>query len=135
MPILGCKAFAKTISEKYLKNKKLSSEISQQKYLKPVFTVKLIKQVVAKRYNIDEAELKTAKRKGGNLPRQIAIYLSCKLSGQKYKTIAEEFADIAAVGVAKISERITQKTTVNGRLNEEITLLEKDLISFVNVKT
>ena len=135
MPVLGCETFTKTISEKYLKNKTLSPEISQQKYLKPFFKVELIKQLVARYYNIDETNLRIAKRKADNIPRQIAIYLSCKLSGQKYKIIAEEFTDIAATGVAKIFERITKEITVNSKLNEEIILLEGSLMSFVNVKT
>lgn len=131
MPILGCKAFTKAIYEKYLKNKNLSSEISQQKYLKSTFGFEQIKQVVAKYYGVDEMNLEIAKRKGGNKPRQIAIYLSCRLSGQKYKIIASEFANITVAGVAKTYQRIAKVIAVDDKLNKEIILLEKHLMSFV----
>lgn len=131
MPILGCEAFTKTISEKYLKNKKISPEISQQKYLKPIFSFEQIKQVVARHYKIDEINLKIVKRKASNKPRQIAIYLACKLSGQKYKIIADEFTNITAAGIAKTFQRITKAITIDSRLNKEIILLEKHLMSFV----
>ena len=131
MPILGGEAFTKTISEKYLKDKKISPEISQQKYLKTIFSLEQIMRVVAKHYGIDEKNLKMVKRKASNKPRQIAIYLAIKLSKQKYKIIADEFAKITVAGVAKIYQRITKEIITDSALNEEITLLEKHLMSFV----
>jgi len=133
MPILGCEAFTKTISENYLKNNCPSSEISQQKYLMPIFNFEQIKQVVARHHGIDELSLKIVKRKASNKPRQIAIYLACKLSGQKYKLIADEFTNITVAGIAKIFQRITEAIATDSMLNEEIILLEKRLMSFVKI--
>lgn len=131
MPILGCKAFIKNIVEKYIKNKEISPEIPERKYLKPIFSFEQIKLVVIRHYKINEIDLKHVKRKAGNKPRQVAIYLACKWSGQKYKIIANEFTNITIAGVAKIFQRITKETTTDSALNEEIILLEKHLMSFV----
>jgi len=53
------------------------------------------------------------------------------LPEQKYKIISYEFANITVAGIAKMFQRMTKKITVSSMLNEEITLLEKHLMSFV----
>ena len=126
-PRLGCEAFTKTISEKYLKDKKLSPEISQQKYLRPIFSFKQITHVVAGNYKVNEVNLKTVKHKAGNKPRQIAIYLACRLSEQKYKIIADEFTNITVAGITKTFQRITKAIAIDSKLNEDVILLEKRL--------
>jgi chromosomal replication initiation ATPase DnaA len=60
-------------------------------------------------------------------PRQVAIYLACKLSSHKHQTIAEHFSQITYAGIAKIYQRLGTKLQSDHMLAEEIFRLEMRL--------
>lgn len=133
LPILGSEAFTKNISDIYLQDNKLSPEIAQQKNLVKRYTIDQIMQVAADYYKVELDQLRQVKRKAGNKARQMAIYLSCQLSGDKYFMIAEKFTNITVAGVAKVQQRIASKVLIDNSINKEIFLLKANLMSFVKI--
>jgi putative transposase len=127
-PILGSDAFIKSIYEKYIKDKKISIEISQQNYLNKELNIEQIMQAVIDHYQIEKVSLMDVKRKQGNKPRKMAIYLAVQLSGQTYQTIARTFTNTTTAGVAKTYQRISQAINTNNNLAREIALLKKLLL-------
>ncbi len=125
LPILGSESFAKTVTEKYLNEKKNSNDNSTQKQLLPKRKAGFIIKEVAKHYHVDTNKIKTiTSRKQGNEYRATAIYLSCLLSDQKMAEIAVEFTGISSNGIAKTYQRIKEKLAVNKNLNNKIETLK-----------
>jgi len=136
IPILGTEAFIKTITEKYLSNKTLLSELPEQRllYKKQLPTIEKIISKVAQYYQIDIAHLKESIRGKFNQPRSVAIYLACMLTNQNLQTIADVFGDITYSNVSRIVKNIYVQTVKNSVLSKEIDQI-KNLVSNSQLKT
>jgi len=115
--ILGSKDFIDLIKEKFfLKN--IDDEIPQSKELAP--DVGRIKSVICQSYNIKERELLRSKRGVNNEPRNVAIYLTRRLTGDKLKQIAEHYEIKKYSSVSSIIERMKASITVDRKLQKRI---------------
>ena len=129
LPILGCEAFTKTISEKYLHEKALSLEVPEQNllYKKKLPKLDEVMAVVAEYYQIDLAELLKSKRGLINLPRSVAIYLACQMTGQNLQVIAKAFNNINYWCVSKTALNLGKKTNQDVKLQLAIKEITKRL--------
>ena len=137
IPILGSETFVKTVSEKYLKDKEICTEIPEQKEMTKMNlpTSHDIIITTAKYYQVDEASLKTSKRKCENKPRNSAIYLAYQLTKDTSKQIAANFTHITATGVLKICERINRRLKEDKERDNEINAIKQQLYSFLLIKS
>jgi REP element-mobilizing transposase RayT len=87
--IFGTDKFAQWVKDEFFERKK-HQEIPQTWQLAP--TVADIKEAVCRSYGIAEMELTRTKRGQVNEPRNLAIYLSRKLTRSKLEDIGKEFA-------------------------------------------
>ena len=131
-PILGTETFTKTISEKYLTNDS-SNEVSlnslYQKQLSPIRNTDFIIKIVAEHYNVSVDRIKTINRgKHGNQPRTIAIYLSCLLSNQKLKEIAEKFTNTSCNGISQTSRRMKNELRRSISLTNNVEILKNKIM-------
>src|SRR3989338_6411556 len=128
LPILGTDAFIKSMSEKYLEDKKISPEISEQKLIHSLPSLERITDAVAKYYQVNPKCLKEANRQTGNLPRTVAIYLAAEITGAKLLSIAEHYENISYSGVSQAVRRFKSRLSSDNRLRKNI----QDLIHLIN---
>jgi len=138
LPIMGSEAFTKTISEKYLRDKKLLPEINEHKLLANTIDVNFIIKSISAHYKINANDLLTSKRSNGNKPRTVAIYLACKISGEKLPAIAEQFSLKSYSSISQSYYRTSKSIKNDKNLEKEIIFLEEMLLEqfpMSNVKT
>jgi len=135
MPILGAEAFIKTITEKYLSNKPLLPEVSEQRllYKNQSPTIEQIISKVIQYYQIDTAHLKESIRGKFNKPRSVAIYLARTLTDQNLQTIADTFGNITYSNVSRIVKNTYLRTIKDSALSKEIDQI-KNLVSNSQLK-
>jgi len=115
--ILGSKDFIDLIREKFfLKN--IDDEIPQSKELAP--DVDRIKSLICQVYKINERELLQSKRGVSNEPRNVAIYLTRRLTGDKLKQLAEHYGINKYSSVSSIIERMKASIAVDKKLRNLI---------------
>lgn len=107
-PILGTEAFSKTITEKYLEERHKIYDIPEHKLLivRDVISIDEIMNKVAVFYSTDGYALKSVKKKSGNLPRAIGIYLSHVIGQHGFSEIARIFTNTTASGVSRTCHRM-----------------------------
>ncbi len=103
--VFGSGDFAQWIKEKYYELKK-HSEIPQSRKLAP--TISEIKKVVSQSFGITGITLNQTKRGQVNEPRNLAIFLSRKISGLKLEEISKEFGLGSYSSVSSIVIRTEQ---------------------------
>jgi REP element-mobilizing transposase RayT len=115
--ILGSKDFIDQIKEIFfLKN--IDDEIPQSKELAP--DVDRIKKIICLAYNIEESELLRSKRGVNNEPKNVAIYLTRRLTGKKLKQIAEHYGINKYSSISSIIERMKASIAVDRKLRKRI---------------
>jgi len=72
--------------------------------------------------------LLSGRRGGANEPRNVAIYLCRRLSGQTLKTIGKEFGLANYGSVRSVVSRTRKTLKSNGRLRRRVHRLDKQLI-------
>lgn len=109
IPILGTEAFTKRISEKYLSDKKIDSEITEHKNLikKQLPSTADVFQGVAKYYNVTVDDIKTNKHKQTYIPRYVAIYLCVMVAQASLMEVTEFLSTLSYSAVAKTFKRFT----------------------------
>ncbi len=141
LPVLGSEAFTKTISEKYLHEKTLSPEVPEQNllYKKKLPKLDEVMAVVAEYYQIDLVELTISKRGQINLPRSVAIYLACQITGQNLQIIARAFNNVnyscVSRTVRKVGEQINQDVDLRLEINEITKRLNRSCDKNAQIKT
>jgi REP element-mobilizing transposase RayT len=136
LPILGNEVFKKSISEKYIKKRLLSSEIVEHKMLNPTIAVEEIIKAVSSYYNVKSSDLFFMKQGNFNKPRCVAIYLACELTGSytKLQEIANNFPNTSYSRIAQTNYRMTKllSNQNNIRLINETKDLKKILTNVKN---
>jgi len=115
--ILGSKDFINLIKEKFFL-KKIDDEVPQSKELAP--DVDRIKKIIYRSYNITESELLRSQRGVFNEPRNVAIYLTRRLTGNSLKQIAEQYRIQKYSSVSSVIERMKAMIAADRRLRKRI---------------
>lgn len=115
--ILGSTDFIRRIKEKFFLEK-IDDEIPQSKELAP--GVDRIKEIVCQAYNINERDLLRSKRGVVNEPRNVAIYLTRRLTGDRLNQIAEHYGIKKYSSVSSVIERMKASIVTDRRLRKRI---------------
>jgi len=131
LPILGSEAFVKTISQKYLNNKKISAEISDHRQIQNLKlpTIEEVMQAVANYYKVGPNTLKYIQRRSGNTPRAIAIYLACQITNQKLQNVVKHFTNISYSGVSQTFRRVKRKMEKDIKITQDILTLKHKILA------
>ena len=122
--ILGPLDFVDWVKENFLSSRKKDKEIPKLKQLKPRADIEAIVKVVAGEFGCDEKEIRL-KGKKGNLPRDIAIYISHGLTGESGVNLGKYFGNISGAGITMCCKNLESKMNKNKRLNSEVNRLKK----------
>lgn len=114
--IFGTNNFVQWIKDEFFERKR-HPEIPQTRQLAP--TVADIMEAVCRSYGITEIELAKTKRGQVNEPRNLAIYLSRKLTRLKLEDIGKEFSLGNYSSVSSTVIRTESLFANNGRLREK----------------
>jgi len=137
LPILGTDAFTKTVTEVYLQERHKINDIPEHKRL---FTRKLINidniiRCVAEFYRIDRLNVQVVKRKNGNSPRAIAMYLSHTIGQHSFSQISPYFSNITSAGVSIACQRLREKIKNHTQLKLDVGELEEIIMKLSTVET
>ena len=69
------------------------------------------------------------KGKKGNLPRDIAIYLSQGLTGESGVNLGRYFGNISGAGITMCCKNLENKMNKNKKLNSEVNRLKKRIFN------
>lgn len=133
IPILGTEDFARKIAEKYLKEQHKIDEIPEHKLLliDKSSSIENIVYCVAQFYRIDEHDITLIKKRKGNQPRAIAMYLANTIGQYSLPQISLYFSNITSSGVSRACGRLHAKIKNNYKLKLEIEMLGKTIMSIV----
>jgi hypothetical protein len=125
--VYGSVDFVQRIKEKYYELKK-HDEVPQTRQLAP--TVAEIKKAVSESYGIKERALEQTRRGWENEPRNVAIYLSRKMSGLRLEEIGKEFglgnySSVSSI-VIRLESRLSHSKQLPKRLKEINRRIEKN---------
>jgi putative transposase len=124
--ILGSKDFINRIKSKFFL-KKIDDEIPQSKELAP--DIARIKKEIRRFYKISERELLRTKRGVFNEPRNMAIYLTRRLTGDSLNQIAEQYkikkySSVSSV-TARMKTMIAKDRSLRKRVEDLYALITK----------
>jgi chromosomal replication initiation ATPase DnaA len=107
IPILGTEAFTKTISEKYLAERRVDEEVAEHREIVRCqrLGIEAIFQIVAEYYELEVAQLKTILHRQRNIPRSVAIYLAIVEGHASLNEVASFFGGIGYSAVAQSFRR------------------------------
>jgi len=86
-----------------------------------------IKKAVCDVYKINEENLCGLRRGRTNEPRNVAVYLSRTLGGEKLERIGEEFAIAGYSTVSSILRKVNGQMLRDKKLRKQIKKIEKNL--------
>ena len=101
-------------------------EVPESKSLAP--DPKKIKGEVCRSYNVKDEDLLVSKRGVINEPRNVAIYLTKKLTGRNLHEIGREFGINNYSTVSTVIERTKQKASTDRVFRKRIEKLKMDLM-------
>ena len=119
--VLGGDGFIERIKRQFFEVK-IHTEIPQSKILAP--TIEEIKKKVSKIYNVSVESLCISQRRVDNEPRNIALYLSRRLTGKKLEEIGKEFNIRNYSAASSVLCKISRQIKTNKALRRRITQLE-----------
>jgi len=122
--IFGTDSFIRYVKDEFFSLKK-HREIPQSRQLAP--TIRDIKNAVCNIYGIQEQDLAKTVRGQFNEPRNLAIYLSRKLSRLKLEDICEAFALGSYSSVSSVVMRTEQLLTGSNNLGRKLNKIRKEL--------
>lgn len=136
LPVLGTKTFITTITEKYLKNKSLSSEVPEQNVLlkKRFLSLDELLTVVADYYQVDLEKLKITSHAKRNKPRSVAIYLATITTGQSLRVIANVFTKVTYSDISQIARKVRLQLEYDNNLRDEINKIKILLSNYFKVQ-
>ena len=134
-PILGTEAFSKTITEKYLEERHKIHDIPEHKLLlvTQVYDIGDIINNVSIFYNIDNNDLKVVKKKSGNFPRAIGMYLSHVIGQYSFPVIAKIFTNISASGVSRTYCRMQILLDGDEKMKNDVEKLKNKIIGIKSI--
>jgi len=113
----GSRDFVQWVKEEYFDQKK-HIEIPQSRHLAP--SINEIKEAVKQSYGAEETLLDQTKRGQINEPRNLAIYLSRKISGLGLEDICKEFGLGSYSSVSSVVVRTEQLLSKNKQLRKKV---------------
>jgi hypothetical protein len=122
--VLGSEGFINTIKEKFF-FRKADDEVPQSRELAP--DPDTIKRAVAEFYGIDEGELLRSRRGDFNEPRNVAIYLTRRLSRDSLKQIGQRFGLDKYSSVSSAIERMKALISKDRQLRDRVERLLLEL--------
>jgi REP element-mobilizing transposase RayT len=112
----GSKEFIKWVKAEYFE-RKMHGEIPQSRQLAP--TIREIKEAVKQSFGITDVDLEQTKRGQINEPRNLAIFLSRKLSGLRLEDICKEFGLGSYSSVSSVVIRTEQLVSQSKQLRKK----------------
>ena len=122
--LLGSKGFMDWVKESF-PDLRSRSEIPASRLLAP--GLEAIQSAVCASYGIDRAELLVSRRGMSNDPRNVAIYLARRLSGQTLTAIGESFGLDKYSSVSSVVTRMKRLIQEDRRLRRRVQMIEKKL--------
>ena len=126
--LLGSESFIDWVGKSFLSAGKADREIPQLKELKPRPDVETIVKEVAGHFGVNTERILTSGRKR-NLERDIAIYLSRKLSGLSGDALGRSFGGVSGAAMTMGCNRIECSMQKDRKLRRNIKLLYNKLIN------
>ena len=123
--ILGSDEFIDWVKVKFSRNLSMHKEISDRRLLAP--GLEIIKSAVCANYAIDRDKLLLSNRGATNEPRNVAIYLASRLSGETLSTIGKAFGMSNYSSVSSVVCRIKSEIGEDASLRRRIEGLEREL--------
>lgn len=123
--VIGNESFIEWVKNIFFMQKR-HAEVPESKFLAP--DLRKIKGAVCRTYNVDEQDLVVSKRGTTNEPRNVAIYLTNKLMGNKLQEIGLEFGINNYSSVSTVIERTKQKAGTDRAFRKRIEKLKMDLM-------
>jgi putative transposase len=123
--VLGGEGFINNVKEKFF-DRKLYEEIPDSRSLAP--DVERIQEIVCGAYNVSKDDLLLSRRGFFNEPRNVAIYLSRRINGERLKEIGREFGIKKYSSVSSIIERMKSEILKSRDLKARVKRLEAVLI-------
>ena len=119
VPILGSKAFIKTVNEKYLQERHKINEIPAHKQIENIPSLEKIRQVITRYYHIDSSDLKKSKRGEGNIPRMAFMVLAHRVGQNDLLSISSTLGNIGVAGVSKSCLVFCKRMGEDARVKKE----------------
>jgi putative transposase len=124
-PVIGKESFIDWVKNSFFL-KKRHIEVPESKMLAP--DARKIWGVVCRLYNVNEEDLLVSRRGTTNEPRDVAIYLTKKLTGSTLQEIGREFGINNYSSVSTVIERTKKKADTERAFRKRIEKLEMDLM-------
>jgi len=122
--MLGSESFINRVKEKFF-HKKLHDEIPESRRLAP--ESEEIKKSICKAYCIEESSLLSSRRGVVNEPRNVAIFLVRRLTGEKLGEIGRQFRIAKYSSVSSVIEKMKREISVDRKLRVRVKNIEKSL--------
>ncbi len=121
--ILGDTNFVNWVKETFLSSKQGEKEIPQLKKLKPKVSPEAVVKAVCEEFDCSADQVIIKGRKN-NKAREVAIYLSRRLSGLSCKELGAFFGGVSGALITIMNNRIVKEATGNRRLKHQIGRVE-----------
>ena len=122
--LLGSKGFIDWVKESF-PDLRSRSEIPASRLFAP--GLEAIQSAVCESYGIDPGELLVSRRGESNDPRNVAIYLARRLSGQTLTAIGKAFGLDKCSSVSSVVTRMKRRIQKDRRLRRRVQVIEKKL--------
>lgn len=130
--LLGSKNFTEKLTP-YFKKRLNDQEIARRRELEKYVPSKKIIDIVARFYGVSMERL--IRRRRGNLPKKVALFLLHKKSGLSNREIACLFEGLHYSTVSQTVRRLKNELIGNESLAKEVSAIEGLLLDLSNVKT
>lgn len=129
IPILGTDAFTKTVTEIHLQEQHKINDIPEHKLLIADGTIDIesIMRCVAGFYHITMQDINQVKKRSGNQPRTIAMYLAHIIGQYSFPEISLYLSNITSSGVSRACRRLRMQIKNNEQLRLDIEKLVVDM--------
>jgi putative transposase len=124
--MLGSEPFVSRMKEKFFRSKK-HEEVPASRSLAP--EVGEIKEAVCRVYGVEKDTLLSSRRGVVNEPRNVAMYLTRRLRGERLEDIGRGFNISKYSSVSSAIEKIRKELLTNDRLKRRISKIEALLIN------
>jgi putative transposase len=121
-PVLGSREFLDWVKETFRNSPGTETILPGEL---PTPSIEMIKKAVCSAYGVDEDELQISTRGVDNEPRNVAIYLSRRLSGATLMSIGQAFGLENYSSVSSVVRRMTRSMKTKNKLRQWVERLEK----------
>jgi len=131
--LLGSESFVETVRD-WLANKLPDRDVPAARELQEEVTVEAIEAAVCATFGAEPAALHD-RRRWGNIPRAVAIYLCRRLTGTSIAAVGERFGGVGGAAVAKTCARLEERLRTNRGLARKVSTCRRAVEEMSNVKT